>query len=297
MARFFGLHLAWTLLATAGAPLLIAVGVLGRKEDRWRWGPAGDPAALALGAFAVLAWLGMTTLSVLHVARYQFGGHKHPGWDLYPRYVDPAEPILIVGALVVVAGLASVDRRRTWTVAVVAALVVAAVSWPLDTVRGARLPDAAQWRKWGLGGLAPAMLAAPMLLLVLAQGWAFVTRRTATWGLVLMLAGGWCLSLKSPLARARPSSWTPPAVLAAPPIADDPEAPLAVYVRRKSNFRRYYYEPAFRSDHPVDWLRGSEELQGWLAEHPDGFVLTHTKDKAIKLPVLARAGRWRIHQR
>lgn len=295
LLHFIGLHLAWSTLATAGAPLILGAGLIWRYEDRPRWGVALPAPSAALAAFAGLAWLGMTALSVLHVARYQFGSARRTGWDLYPRYVDPAEPLLVLAAVVVVGGLAaSLDRRRTIAVWAAVAAAVGLLSYPLTTVRGGRLLGAKGFADLGFGDLSPAMLLLPLLALVALRAVLFVKHKPGL-ALALMLAASWCLSFRSPVARLRPSTFRPPAVLQHDLVAADPRAPLAVLVRKKTNFRRYYYEPGFRSDHPVDWVR-SDDLRGWMNEHPTGFVLSHDKDTAPKLPVAAEVGDWRVHR-
>lgn len=291
--RVTGAQLAWPLLTTAAAPLLIAIAWLDLRTAPSR--PSRPTARVY--AFTLLTLTGSTALTILHILRYRLGTGNQ-GWDLYPRYLDPHElPLLAVG-LVAVAALA-IRGARTWRPLAWGGLALGAVALagPVARTRGGRmippirldaepgiLGDVALW-------LIPGGAAAWTVLVLAAVALPALRRRLspALW-LVAALVAGWLVSAHMParLVRGdRPA--TTPAVLRAPALTANPRAPLGVVVYRPGPYGRKYYAPAFRSDHPV-WFLAPDEATAWAAAHPDGFVLVHPDDKRSP-PGLARVGR------
>lgn len=291
--RVAGAQIAWPLLTTAAAPLLVAIAWLDRRTA-----PVRPPTPTArVYAFTLLTLAGSTALTVLHILRYRLGTGNR-GWDLYPRYLDPHElPLLAVGVVAVAALVAR--GARNWRPLAWGAGVLGLVSMAGQVARtrgGRMIPPVSLQADGGLVGeialwLIPGGAAAWCLLALLGIGLPPLRRRLSPvlW-LACALSAGWLVSAHMPtrLVRGhRPT--TTPAVLKAPALTSNPRAPLGVVVYRPGPYGRGYYEPAFRSDHPV-WFLAPDEATAWAAAHPDGFVLLHPDDKRSP-PGLERIGR------
>jgi len=288
-------HLAWLAWSTAGAPLLL-VGALCRRDRP----PRADARSAAL---VLLVGLGLTAMTVLHMIRYRFGRPEVEGWDLYPRYVDPVEPLLVAAALIICGWLI----REGVRFGAGRALALGAAGWALlavagkfERTRGGRLPRLELRAELPL----PDALVPWLFLLVGAVvlgGWTLLAARDRLRvGHVLLgaIAISWLVSAHHPWLRVTdPKELDPPPVLELHALVQSPSAPLAVVVvqetgwqRRK--YKRRYYAPAFKSDHRVHFIKRGEEL-AWVREHPTGFVITLARDPQPRtLHRRGRGGRW-----
>jgi len=301
LVRVFGRHLAYLCVIGFGAPAIIVAALRARAWSDERV-PQLGAAALFL-ALSALALVGMTTL---HIVRYTFRGGIGTGWDLYPRYMDPLEIALVLVGLAAGTwllrerGLAvAVPRVRYRTVlpwaATFAVLVI--ISGPLYRSRGGRLPSVEALDGWGFGPAAPWLF--PLLTLIVlaaAVAWWSKGRWASVWTVVLAGVLSWGISTHSAIFRATANcAGVSPAIYETIPLQQaGPRAPVAVMVGQPGPNSRHYYEPAFRSDHPVDFI-APDEVQAWANEHPDGFVLVWSRDRAPKLKVVARASGWQAY--
>jgi len=175
--------------------------------------------------------------------------------------------------------------------------VGAIVAGPLFRSRGGRLPSQEALRDWGLGDAAPWLFLVLVLLVLGLSVWWWTRGRWATvWTVLLAAVFSWGISTHSVISRASPGHRPPTAEIYAkePLQSAGPSAPIAVMVGRPSPNSRHYYEPAFRSDHRVEFIAPDAALD-WATAHPDGFVLVWSKDKAPKLKVVARAKGWQAY--
>ncbi|MCO4773774.1 MAG: glycosyltransferase family 39 protein [Deltaproteobacteria bacterium] len=300
LVKITGAQLAWPLLTSLAAPLLVAAVWLDRRlvpEEPDR------PTARVFG-FVMLSLAGSAALTILHIVRYQLGSGNR-GWDVYPRYLDPLElPLLAAGVLAVVA-LRKAPRPALrslipWGVVVTVILVSAG---PLLHTRGGRMVPPVRIAR-GDSLLAPiaewlivggAAMAAIFVLALLGSPALRARVRPLRWLAGAMLAG-WLVSAHMPPRLFSPPPSSTPKVLRANALTSAPTAPLGVVVHRPGPYGRHYYEPAFRSDHPV-WFLAPGEVDAWRNTHRDGFVLVHRKDRkrASDLRGGTRAGDWTLY--
>lgn len=296
-----GRHIAYLCAVTLGMPLVLALVALDPGLRR----PAARPLARTLG-FVGYAGLGMVGLTSLHIVRYTFKVGFDRGWHLYPRYVDPLDLALVVVGIAGAAWLltsgrfSGADARERLLAMVPWSIVAVGLSLaagPLLRSRGGRLPSMKILQGIGLGPVAPWLFAAFCLLVIALALWWWRRGRTATVATVVLAALlSWTVSTHSVYFRAlAPSKRDPaPAILRTPPLEQDPRAPVAVLVGETGAYSRKYYEPAFRSDHPV-WFVMPGEVDAWVDAHPDGLVLVLQGDAAPPLKRVARAGGWRAY--
>ena len=128
------------------------------------------------------------------------------------------------------------------------------------------------------------------------------SRRGTSWRawLVGFLIASWLIGAGAGWKRlVSPLPDNVPEVLRVSVLEGDPVAPLAVLVRRTGFASRGYYEPAFRSDHPVWFVRAGKDLSAWLKDHPEGYVLVRRKDGQLKgyrgLRRVAKTDRWLVY--
>ncbi len=303
LLRVFGRHPAYLCLTTLGAPAVLCAALhagVAREE--------GDSRALGRTvAFIGVTILGLVGMTTLHIVRYTFRAGVGSGWDLYPRYMDPVEvPLLLVG----IAAAGWLLRERGLAVAVARVRLRAALPWvitfaigaaiggPLLRSRGGRLPSVGALEEWGFGVTAPWLFLVLVLLVLGLSLWWWTRGRWATpWTLLLAALFSWGVSTHSVVSRAGGDAESP-----AIPIYDTdvlreagPAAPIAVMVEKPGSNSRYYYEPAFRSDHVVDFLP-PDEVVAWAEDHPDGFVLVRSEDQAPRLRVVARKEGWQAYR-
>lgn len=305
-----GRHLAYSMVVTMAAPVLI-MQLLFSQRGR------GAPVALhRASAFALLTLLGLIAVTSLHILRDYLKALAF--WQLYPRYVDPPEFALIAMALLALLWLRGVPaagqeeptsaaREPHWgwrmpVVVTALTLLTLVLCGPLERSRGTHYPRIKSLISWGV----PEDAAPWFLLLVGFVSMGLLTllwsRRGTSWrgwlaGFLiaswLIGAGGGWKRLVSPLPDHVPD------VLRVSALESEPEAPLAVLVRRTGFAARSYYEPAFRSDHPVWFVRAGEELSTWLRDHPGGYVLVRRKDGQLKgykgLRRVAKTDRWLVY--
>ena len=300
-AQTAGRHIAYLCAVTLGMPLVLALVALDPGLRR----PEARPLARTVG-FVGYAGLGMVALTSLHIVRYTFKVGFDRGWHLYPRYVDPLDLALVAVGVAGAAWLSTHGRfrdtgARRRLLAVVPWSVVAAgmalAAGPLLRSRGGRLPSMKILQGIGLGPVAPWLFAAFCLLVIGLALWWWRGGRTATVATVVLAALlSWTVSTHSVYFRVlAPSTRDPaPAILRTPPLQKDPRAPVAVMVGQVGAYSRKYYEPAFRSDHPV-WFIAPREVSAWVDAHPGGLVLVVQGDAAPPLRRVARAGGWRAY--
>lgn len=297
-----GRHVAYSVILTFGAPLAIILLLLRRRS------PAPLPLRRA-AAFALLVVLGLIAMTSLHILRDYLKDLAY--YDLYPRYVDPPELALVTMGLLSFLWLRSDAaeqsslRQRIGRSSLLAGSVlgVLALTGPLQLSRGGHYPKLATIESWGL----PPWLAGYFLLLV---GVVALAAWVATWSLrsrlfvvplVLSLLASW--SIGAPGAATRLFSDPGdrrPRVLQLAPLEREAQAPLAIVVHRPGRAGRYYYEPAFRSDHPVWFVGPRGQLEEWLREHPQGFVLVYKRDRKRKrsgdLQLVSRGRKWLVYR-
>jgi 4-amino-4-deoxy-L-arabinose transferase-like glycosyltransferase len=295
--EFLSRHLSWLAWSTAGAPLLLLAVLLGREHLPR---PEARTAALALLIGAALA-----AITTLHMIRYRYRlGDTAREWDLYPRYVDPAEPILAAAALLATGWLiksgAGLSRRTVaWLGAAAGGLLL--LSGRFDQVRGGRLPRVGFREALPLpDGFAPWLFLALGGVVIAAWTAARLRPRTPSPAafLVGILVISWGVSAHHPwLRHTDPKEPRTPKVLTLEPLTAAPRAPLAVLVNPDRRRSRKYYDPAFKSDHPVQWIAPSQAVD-WLRAHPDGFVLSRKGDPVPSgLTRVDAAALWRIYRR
>jgi len=303
-------HVSYVVFTTGGAPVLIAVYL-------WRARHSADDEGVrrTLGLTAYLA-LGVTALTVLHILRYRLRKDGFKGWDLYPRYVDPLEMLLVLsGALaawrLLVEGAvaeALAGARSRWARlkpflpwAALYGLAVAAGTY-VTRVRGGRMRSAKHWLETEIGTagayLFPTLGAIVFLGLIV---WWINTRDAARgrrrwwWPVAVAVVVSWGISTHSWVPRllrdAPPDGRT--GVLKAVDLDFAPDTPLAVVVYESSPKGRPYYQAGFRSDHEVFWI-GPDEARAWLREHRGGAVLVRRRDPQIHLPLVRAGKHWSV---
>lgn len=296
-------QLLYLVVATFGAPLLLGALLLDPRRPSAERPPKGLERA---AAFALWSSIGLAAMTALHILRYSFSVGTAKGWDLYPRYLDPAEVPLLLGAFALCAwhqrygSLATWDRGRVLALVrpwLLGAGVLVLVSGPMARPRGGRLSwvDLAESGPLGRGAawLFP-VFCALTLWAVLGLA-ASKLRWGRARGLAVAVLWGWLLSPQVPwgwVTVGRASS-SLPAVLQAEPVARDPRRPLGVLVPSASAFHRKYYEPAFRSDHPL-WFLRPVERDAWVEAYPEGLLLIRKGDPAPPGRPLATTKDWGI---
>ena len=295
-------HVSYLAAVTLGAPLVIGAAFS-------RFGHPRPPLALAR-VLQLLLWvtagsIGMTTL---HMTRYWLRPGR-TGWDLYPRYVDPVEPALLLVGLVAAVWLAANRPASHWRarlLPVVPWLGLAvfgfALSGAMDRTRGGRLlrtPELARRLHRmveGLGDIAPLLFVGVGLLLLGWWAWRHAMGRTAGLRhLALAILVSWAVSFHSPLSRLmhRPRA---PKIMSASSLVAEPRAELAIIVPRPGPSSRKYYEPAFRSDHQI-WFVTRREVHTWAAAHPRGYLLYLKGDPRIDgFALRQRQAEWLIYR-
>ncbi len=300
MVRIALRHVSYLCAATLGAPIVIAAALT-------RWGPPRPPLALAR-SMQLLTWItaGSVGLTTLHLTRYWL---RHTGWDLYPRYVDPVEPALFLLGLLAAVWLAAERPAVHWRarlLPVVPWLGLAVLGFvaggALNQTRGGRILRTGELSRRlnalseGLGSVAPLLFLVAGLALLALWAWRHAHGRTARLQhLALGIAVSWAISFHSPLSRLTHAP-RPSALMRASSLVDAPDADLAVVVLRPGAASRKYYEPAFRSDHAV-WFIRRDEIPAWTAAHPQGYVLWLKGDPPLRgLEVRQRSADWVIYR-
>jgi len=296
---------SWMIWSTACAPLVIATMLL----RGWRDAPL---ALRRTGSLVLLTGAGLVAMTSLHMLRYRYDFPDRRGWDLYPRYLDPMEPALVALAILSAAWLllSKRDTESHWIVGrapellALGSLVLLSLGGRMALARGGRVPPPSRFIAYGWPeGLMP---------------WVFLIGGTATLALWLVL---WRAGRLGPLGvllfavvvsqgSISTSTWgrlttrgadQAPEVFQLDAIREHPAAPVAVVVHRPGYRGRRYYEPAFRSDHPVFFVKPGKEAMDWAKVHPDGFVLVLRRDQkrppVVKLYAQGTKDRWRLYTR
>jgi hypothetical protein len=306
-SALFARHVTWSTFATAGAPLVLGILLVLRREGgRWRLGAGGVPRPLAaFASFAVLVWMGLLGMTVLHLLRFRFAHPEAPTVDLFTRVLDNAEPLLAVAAMAS-AGLllkstsladSAADRLASIAPWLAGALALALLGGPVVEVAGGRVVDATGWSRLVGPDVPLPSFAAVAVLGLAAAAILWVGRQThLAWGLALLLVLGWSLSMptaKTRLDRGQRQELTQP--LRADKLKKARRAPLAVVLPAAGDPDRIFYEPAFRSQRRVDWVRPGDELEAWVLKNPKGFVLVREGEPPPRPKPIEEAGGWLIY--
>lgn len=295
-------HLAYLAAATLGAPLVIGAALSRFGQPR--------PSLALNRTLQLVTWVtaGSIAMTTLHMTRYWLRPGR-TGWDLYPRYVDPVEPALLLLGLVAATWLFANRPATSWRLRLLPTipwLGLAALgfilSGPLDRTRGGRLLRTPLLAKRlnglvdGLGDVAPFLFIIVGALLLVLWAWRQARGRTALLThLALAIAISWAISYHSPLSRLLDTPRTP-AIVQATSLQAAPRADLAVVVQRPGASSRKYYEPAFRSDHTV-WFITKRDIKAWTKEHPTGYVLYLKGDPELTgLELRQRSAEWLIYR-
>ena len=143
------------------------------------------------------------------------------------------------------------------------------------------------------------MMVVVLVVLVFVMAWWSLGKYGTAWTVLIAAGAGWSMSLHILLRpeRFEFGEIEKPPILTARSLEDAPNAPIAVPVRRRAQVPRQLYAPAWRSDHPIHWPR-YRELRVWLADHPDGFVLTRSWERdpghLLRLELVGATNGWRL---
>lgn len=295
-------QLAYLNFVTLGAPLVLGLLLVGRRAELR---PRLPEAVQRVGAFVLWLALGLAALSSMHILRYWFSVWPRAGWDVYPRYLDPVEVPLVAGAALVAGWALKEATAETaegghWSRRALPwfgwGALLAMIPGPTLRPRGGRL----SWidvliDHWPRPAAAMAFFVVCLAVVALSL-WVWRRGRWSSWrgaGLAALLS--WLIVPQTLWVWLRNGFEVPPppALLRHKDLLADPDRPLAVVVAKVGAFSRHYYEPAFRSDHPV-WFLSKDEVAPWLREKPDGYVLTFKGDPTPGGSPRARIGSWRL---
>lgn len=301
-------HASYVIFTTAGAPILLVL---------WLWKSRRSTENEALRrtlGFVVYVTLGVVALTVLHILRYRLGRAGMRGWDLYPRYVDPLETLLVVsgavaawrlvveGAVADALSAAGGGWQRLQSILPWTLLTAFAVAFGTVVVRsrGGRIRSLKHWQRTDLAewGLALFPVAGAMVVIGLTLWWLLTanqTRARRLWWVPVAFAIviSWGISTHSWVPRVTRTAAVDrrPPVLKMADLHSSPTTPLAVLVHKPGAYGRGYYAPGFRSDHPVRWLKPNE-VNEWLRENRGGLVLTKATDPRPSLPFITKGQKW-----
>ncbi len=283
-------QIAYLGMTTLAAPaFLAAIVVRTPREQR-------PPEPLqATAAFVGLAALGGAALTTLHIVRHIFNLSPVEGYSVYPRYLDPFEIPLIALGIASAVWLLNRRARVAELLLALAALGLLAGAWYRS--RAGRLASVARLEQLGWGDVGVWAFGLVTLGVI---GFAYALWRSGRYGtlgtILLAVILSWTLSFHVPkrwvergISTARDSAF-----LGAEALTKAPTAPLCVVVPKRG--RRSYYEPAFRTDHPV-WFVRPKGVKACIDAHPDAFVVSRPNDKypgRDGTKVVAKDGRWRV---
>jgi hypothetical protein len=288
-------HVAYACLSTLALPVLMIAVLTSPSRERI------SHAARQTVAFVLSILLALIGMSTLHIVRYWQKNDMERGFDLYPRYIDPAEPSMILVGLAVACLAArafqSPQERaqltaRWWWFALGCALL----SWTMRRTRGYRLPSQTALDKMNLGPVGPWLFLVGTLVVLALFRWLWRSGRLHHVGVaVLVVVMSWTISAHIPhnWKRERKSGQLARSVFGLDALQSSPRAPIAVPVVAPSS-RRVYYSFAFRSDHDIRFLHPSE-LNSWMEEHPTGFVLTRDDELQLPWSPSGTSGQWTIY--
>jgi hypothetical protein len=288
-------HLAYLGMSTLGAPVLLLVVLVGLRGRS-----SLDRATHRTFVFVGALVLGLATLTTMHIVRWMVSHWGKTEWGLYPRYMDPMEQGLTLVGFAIAVHLWERKETSIRLILPFAALQLglSVLAGPFARPRGGRLPNLNRLAAMGLDGLGQwSFVGLCVVVLGLCTLWWWKGRPASLATLVLTIVLTWTLSMHSWHRRVFDlTEYAPPAVLRMDALQAHPDAPLAVIVYKAGSRSRAYYEPAFRSDHPVSWVQRGEELDSWCAAHPDGFVLRRKRDRpGPKLPKRGQVKGWTVY--
>jgi len=274
-------QLAYLALMTFAAPAVLLAFLASRSET------CRSRELLPLRRTAVLVGLialGTAALTTLHIVRHVFNKSLASGYSVYPRYLDTLELPLIAVAVAAAVWLkrdssGSGGRWRSVLPWFAAMVLLGALAGPWYRTRVGRLPSAAALEQWGLGPISLSFLALILLVVtLLALGWWRSGRYGTAATVVVAVLFSWGLSLYTPISWVtRGFHGHPPArILSHERVNAVPDAPLCVPVGHRGS--RMYYDLAFRSNHPVFFVRPAHVLR-CAKQHPDGWVIAAKRDR------------------
>jgi len=297
-----GLQIAarqWTYFCLSTLALPIVVATAG-------WGPLrkhlDEASRFALDCI-LCTGIGLAGLTWMHIVRYWLYTGMEKGWHVYPRYLDPMEPLWVaLGFALAVALLGRPELGADWKARLrplwlwgsisLVAIVVSGETW---LFRGMRLPWKNAFKRLGLEAHRQevfALLALALLALLVAL-WVSKTlpRRSS---LVLVVACTWLISghhLQTWANKGFPHRETH-YLFEHKVMQAAPQAPIAVPVTRAD---RAYFTLAFRSDHDVKMIK-PESIEAWSKAHPDGFVVVRDNEFSPPLTRVAKRKRWTVYR-
>ncbi len=269
-------HLLYYPLSSAGLALLVPAALVSRRAG------ISDPVRQAV-AFVAAGGLALAAMSTLHVVRYWLKRDLERGWDLYPRYLDPMEPVWLLVGFGLACAWAGDARSRRLAIApwLVGTLVCVYLADRILFPRGGRLPWPLQIENLGWPFEGKYFLQALCVLVVVAFAADFArgtAKRTSM--LLTAVALSWMLSAHLLVRWARLGLPAPdvPELLTTGPLRDAPTADVAVLIPPEGS-REAIYPFGFKTDHRLVFLR-APDLPAWEARHPAGYVLEAAPDDA-----------------
>jgi hypothetical protein len=284
-------------LSTMALPIVVATA---------GWGPLRkhlDQAHRFALDFILCTGIGLAGLTWMHIVRYWLYTDQKEGWHVYPRYLDPMEPLWVaLGFALAVSLLGRADVGANWKTRLrplwlwgsisLAAIVVSGDTW---LFRGMRLPWYNAFKRLGLKAYTHEAFAvvALALLALLVVLWVSQTLQRR-YILVLVVACTWFISghhLQTWANKGFPHR-TSHYLFHHKVMRAAPRAPVAVPVKGAD---RSYFTLAFRSDHDVEMI-APERIEEWARAHPDGFVVVRDKEFKPPLKRVVNGKRWTVYR-
>jgi len=129
-------HLSYYALSSLGLAILVPAALLSRPEAR----PDLPPGVAQTTLYTGLGALFLAALSTLHVVRYWLRRDLEVGYDLYPRYLDPLEPVWLLLGFGLACAVMRGGRLRGALGGIVATLGLVVIAGEVVRPRGFRLP-------------------------------------------------------------------------------------------------------------------------------------------------------------
>lgn len=285
-------HIAYYVTSTLAMPLVLLTA-LAAPSVRQKL----DRGALHVVAFTALAAAGLAAASSLHVIRYWLRRNLEAGYDLYPRYLDPMEPGLVLVGFAVAGAALSGDLRarlKRFAPGLLLAAALLLIVLEMARPRGYRLP----WPQhvsnlpFQLGGEWLFTFESAAVLVLFAV--LVATRqlgRVGTVALVVLLS--WVLSfhLVARWVDKGPPEPPPPVVLTLDSLQVDPTGPVALVMLSRA--RDDIYRLSWKSNHDLYIIRCSE-IGVWVQAHPEGLLVA-LGETPLPLPEIERFKRWRVY--
>jgi hypothetical protein len=286
-------HAAYYPLSSLGLALMFPMVLLGRgrRIDL----PAGVRATVG---FVTAGAFFLASLSTLHVVRYWFRRDLEKGYDLYPRYLDPLEPVWLLLGFGLACALMGEGRLRRLAPWAAAAGVAAVLSERVIRPRGYRLPwgnaitDRLGWPfdpdRYFL------CLCVAVLVVVCGLVWRGLMNRSWVPWAAVALSWGLSAHLVVQWTSHGPPTIRVPEVLVVHPLGTVPAAELAV-VLPPSPARVDFYKLAFKTNHRIRFL-AEPQLEVWMREHRQGFVVVRRRDRIrVERRLIREVSGWLVY--